>query len=151
MTGGLILLIIFANLIGMKQFIFPEQIMQQLGVAGVFLFGSQATGTATAVSDFDFGILLTNPNDLYDYRLKQRIYSGIYDLLSNQIQRLCDIDIVFLQIADLQLQFHVVNTGQLLYAGNQHIVSNFLERTIDHYADFAPLRHEFHQAILARI
>lgn len=125
--------------------------MEPLGIAGVFLFGSQANGTATEASDVDLGILLSDRSLLKDFKQKSALYQKLYELFSDKIQRLCDIDIIFLEQTDLQLQYHVVSTGRLLYLGNEKVVSDFMERTIDFTADFAPLRQEFHQAILSRI
>lgn len=125
--------------------------MRQLGVAGVFLFGSQAVGITHAKSDYDFGILLSKREIVFDYQQRNKVYDQLYDLLSAQIQQLVNIDIVFLQDADLQLRYHVVRDGQLLYLGDQKIVSDFMEQTIDLYCDFAPLRKEFQAAVLARI
>lgn len=125
--------------------------MESLGIAGIFLFGSQAQGTATKTSDFDIGVLLKDRHVLDDFLRKQALYDSLYDIVSSQIKKLLNVDIVFLQSADLQLQFHVVRDGRLLYLGDKKIVSDFLEQTMDAYADFAPHRKEFHEAILQRI
>ncbi len=135
----------------MKQFVFEREKMEELGVAGIFLFGSQAQGAASLASDFDFAVLLKDRKTVYDYRQRARVYDELYDMIAGQIQRLCDIDIVFVQAADLQFQFHVARDGALLYVGDEKIVSDFLERTMEAYADFAPLRRQFHEAILHRI
>ncbi|MBI4209558.1 MAG: nucleotidyltransferase domain-containing protein [Deltaproteobacteria bacterium] len=125
--------------------------MERLGIAGVFLFGSQAQGLARETSDYDFGILIKDYKVLSDTSQKNSIYDRLYDLFSSQIQKLVNIDIVFLQSADLQLQYHVVSSGNLLYLGDASIVSDFIERTIEFYADFAPHRKIFHESILGRI
>lgn len=135
----------------MKYFDLPKQTMNELGVAGVFLFGSQAQGLERESSDYDFGILLKNPQILSDYKKKTEIYNSIYDLFSSQIKKLRNIDIVFLQSTDLQIKHHVARDGKLLYIGDQKTVSDFLTSTMEHYADFAPHRKLFHQAILQRI
>jgi predicted nucleotidyltransferase len=133
------------------KFEFEKEKMEALGIAGVFLFGSQALGTADKVSDFDFAIMLKDRKVLTDYNQSNKIYDELYDILSSQIKKLCNIDIVFIQSADLQFRYHVVRDGILLYMGDQKIVSDFLENTMESYADFAPLRRQFHEAILQRI
>lgn len=135
----------------MNIFHFPDEQMKQLGVAGVFLFGSQAVGATHANSDYDFGILLTQREILFDYKKRNIVYDQLYDLLATQIQQLVNIDIVFLQDTDLQLRYHVLRDGQLQYVGDQKVVSDFMEQTMELYCDFAPLRKEFQAAVLARI
>lgn len=125
--------------------------MEELGIAGIFLFGSQAQGVANPKSDFDFGVLLKNSSELRQPDKREKIYTALYDLFSSQIKKLCDIDIVFLQSADLQLRSHVARDGSILYAGEKKLIGDFLERTMEETADFAPLRREFHEAILARV
>lgn len=133
------------------KFEFEKEKMKDLRIAAIFLFGSQAIGAADRSSDFDFAVLLDDRNVLSDYRLRNRIYNELYDIFSARIKRLCNIDIVFLQTTDLQFRYHVAKDGILLYMGNQKIVSDFLENTMESYADFAPLRRQFHEAILQRI
>src|SRR3989344_9706551 len=110
----------------MKRFVFEREKMEELGIAGIFLFGSQAQGIASSASDFDFAVLLKDRKAVYDYRQRSKIYDELYDIISEQIKRLCDIDIVFVQAADLQFQFHVARDGVLLYNGDEKIVSDFL-------------------------
>lgn len=132
-------------------FYFQKEKMEELGIAAVFLFGSQAQKLAGPASDFDFAVLLKDRKALYDYKKKKEIYDSLYDIFSAQIKRLCDIDIVFAQTADLQFKYHIIRDGVLLYIGDEKIVSDFIENTIEQYADFAPLRRQFHEAILQRI
>jgi len=129
----------------------PPNTMKDLGVAGVYLFGSHAQGTASPTSDVDIGIILSDPRVLADTLSKNRIYNEIYDSIAPQLGKPMNIDIVFLQLADNQLCFHVVRDGKLLYFDNAKEVSDFVSRTIDAYLDFAPHRAEFHRAILARV
>lgn len=133
------------------EFNFEKQKMEELGIAGIFLFGSQAQGMANEASDFDFAVLVKNTKDLYDFDKKNKIYNELYDIFSNQIKKTRNIDIVFVEFADLQFKYHIVRDGILLYVGDKKIVSDFLENTMEYYADFAPLRHMFHNAILQRI
>lgn len=130
---------------------FIKKKMEELGIAGIFLFGSRAQKAANSASDYDFAILLKEIKALYNYEEKNKIYNEIYDILSSQIKKLCNIDIVFAQSADLQFKYHIIKDGLLLYIGDQKIVSEFFDNTIENYADFAPIRREFHDAILQRI
>jgi len=125
--------------------------MKKLGVQTVFLFGSHAQKTDTPLSDYDFGILLTDKSVLKKRILRNKIYDNFYDIISSKIKKLVDIDIVFLDEMPLQLKYHVVKDGIIIYSDNLRITGNFKEETILQHADFAPLRNEFHESIMARI
>lgn len=53
------------------------------------------------MSDFDFGIILKDASALSDYKKKKVIYDELYDILSDQIKRIVNIDILFLQGAKI--------------------------------------------------
>ena len=135
----------------MATFHFQKEKMDELGIAGIFLFGSRAQGTAGKMSDYDFAVILKDQKTLFGAKRKKEIYDYLYDFLSGQIKELSNIDIVFAQEADLQFRHHVAKDGVMLYQGDQKTLSRFLEDTLDSYADFAPMRREFQKAILARI
>lgn len=139
-------------MISLKQY---EKQLESLGVGGVCLFGSQALGTAGPISDFDIGVLVEDTRLLFDRQKRKKLYDALYDILSSEVAKevkhLCDIDIVFLQDVDLQLQYHVAKQGKLLFAKDQRVFADFRERVMEEYADFAPLRSLFTQAILKRI
>ena len=146
----------------MRKFQFTEdekRSLEHLGVEAVLLFGSHAEGIAGPSSDVDTGILIKDVAILKDkdYRKKTELYNALYDILSSltgrTVKRLCNIDIVFLQDekVNLQLKFHVSKYGIPLFERNSHAFANFKEYVMDRYADFAPLRRMFNEAILARI
>lgn len=132
-------------------FNFPDEKLEKLGVATVYLFGSQAEGSAKSRSDFDFGILLKNPKVLADFKTRKKTYNELYDIFSEKIKRLVNIDIVFLQDVYLQLQYHAVSRGKIIYEADPNFSADYKEKVMENYADFAPIRKEFHQAILERI
>lgn len=132
-------------------FNFPDKRLEKLGVSTVYLFGSQAADAAKNYSDFDFGILLKNYKILFDFEERKKIYNELYDIFSGKIKRLVNIDIVFLQDVYLQLQYHAISRGKIIYEADPKFSADYKERVIEKYADFAPIRKEFHQAILERI
>jgi len=125
--------------------------MTNLGIAGIFLFGSRAQGVERETSDYDFGVIMTDPRTIRETLVRNAIYDTLYDIIAKQIKHLRNIDIVFADTSDLQFRFHIVRDGKLLFLGNERVVGNFLEKTTEEYADFAPYRRLFQQAILARI
>ena len=146
----------------MLKFEFTEEekvSLERLGAETVILFGSHAEGIAGPMSDVDMGILIKDTSILKDnnYKKKTELYNALYDILSplvgRTIKRLCNIDIVFLQDekVNLQLKFHVSKYGIPLFERNLRTFADFKEYVMERYADFAPLRRVFHEAILARI
>lgn len=125
--------------------------LEKIGVDALILFGSQAQNLAGPMSDFDFGALLHNNKDYFLPDSKKLIYDVIYDMLSQKINKLVNIDIVFLEQAPMELQNHVANCGVVLYQTNPFMFAQFREKVINQYTDFEPLRNIFHKAILARI
>ena len=88
--------------------------LHTLGVDGLILFGSHAEGLAGPLSDVDVGVLVGDTRVLKDRSQRNKLYDVLYlDVLSplvgRTVQRLCDIDIVFLQdeLVNLQLKYHV--------------------------------------------
>jgi len=118
-----------------------------MGVEALLLFGSHAQGLANPQSDYDFAVIL-KPKV---YIQRKKIYDQLYDLLSEKINRLVDIDIVFMHKAPLELQNHVSCYGQILFQINDKVFVNFKQSTMIKYADFSPYRHMFQLATLDRI
>jgi len=112
------------------------------GILALILFGSQAQGTANEASDYDFFVIGKKSKETYDL---------LYDILSDKVNRLVDIDIVFDELAPLELKNHVSEYGQVLFEANRHVFADFRQKTMIEYSDFAPLRAVFTNATLARI
>ena len=144
----------------MEKFAFTTEEKSALeaeGIEAVILFGSFAQGLAGDLSDVDVGILLRDPRVLNDRRRRNALYDALYDICSSLVgrtlKRLSNIDIVFLQdeIVNLQLKYHVSSRGVPLYERDARAFADFRENVMERYADFAPVRRMFHEAILARI
>ena len=125
-----------------------KKILERLPIEALILFGSQAQGTAGKLSDYDFAVL---PSKHLFPEERKHLYDALYDLLSAKIRQLVNIDIVFLPDASMELQSGAARFGIPLYERSPHTFERFRERVMDIYADFAPLRRIFHNAILARI
>lgn len=137
-----------------NQFLFSEkekEIFKKLSVSALVLFGSQAQKLDNPFSDYDFGILITDKTILYQSEKRQEIYDTLYDMLSDKIKKLIDIDIIFLENAPYELQAHVIKYGQVLYEDSLMTFNNYKAKMMLMYSDFAPLRMVFQQAILDRI
>jgi len=106
------------------------------------LFGSQAQNIFNSNSDYD--ILVFGPNN-------KRAYDLVYDLFSEKIKQLVDIDIVFASSAPGELLNHASAYGQVIYAKNPSDFADFRQKIMLEYSDFAPYRHIFQQATLNRV
>jgi len=125
-----------------------NELLTPLPIEALILFGSYAQNVASEWSDYDIAVLVKS--NLSKQQRKQ-IYDKVYDLVSKKINRLVDIDIVFLPEAPMELQNHVAKYGKVLYEQNAQVFPRFRESVMRNYADFAPLRQIFQNATLARI
>lgn len=113
-----------------------SQNMDQLGsyfnnnplILAAYLFGSYGTEYQTPLSDVDFGILTIKPT-LVKEELK--IMSDLSELLSED-----DVNIVFMNQADLLIQYQVLATGRLLHCKDQIFLTDFIELVTKRYCDF---------------
>ena len=129
---------------------YDEKKLRDLPVSALVLFGSRTQGLARENSDYDIGVLVSNRAVLEDEKKRKNLYNSLYDILSVNIAKLTNIDIVFLEKMPAELKAHVIKNGQLIY-GEPLAFANFKEREMITYADFAPLREIFQRAALARI
>lgn len=129
----------------MKKYDFSDKerkLLAQVGVKMLVFFGSEAQGITRANSDVD--VLVFGPDN-------KQVYDAIYDLMSEKIDRLTDIDIVFAGRAPMELLNHASKYGQVIYAQEQEDFADFRQWVMLVYSDFAPYRKMFQQATLERI
>lgn len=129
----------------MNRFDFSGQEQRRLAQAGVrmlVVFGSEAQGVARPDSDVD--VLVFGPDN-------KLVYDLVYELMSEKINRLTDIDIVFVSKAPMELLNHASKYGQVIYASRTEDFADFRERVMLMYSDFAPYRQMFQRATLERI
>ena len=89
----------------MKNIELPEEKLNNLGVVGVYLFGSQAeSGTVGKMSDFDVAILFKNPQNSFGDT--SETYGKLYDIFADvfDLSGFRNIDIIFLPNASLPVE-----------------------------------------------
>ncbi|MBI2346258.1 MAG: nucleotidyltransferase domain-containing protein [Deltaproteobacteria bacterium] len=121
--------------------------LRQLGVTALYLFGSRALAQQGPLSDYDYAVLLPAQG----HQRGDRLYHQLYDLLTEISPRTLTndvIDIVFLRDAPLELQFHVIRHGQVLFDVDPLARLRFEERTMLLYCDYRPVLDAFDKAIL---
>jgi predicted nucleotidyltransferase len=128
--------------------------LREAGVAVLYLFGSRAQEKNSPLSDYDFGILLTNPTRLKNGTMDSYhvLYPILADLTRPETLDADVIDIVFLDSSHvpLELKSNIVRTGKVLFNENEFLRSDFTSRILLQSADFAPLRKEMSAALVTR-
>ena len=125
-----------------------KKFLKDMKVGVVYLFGSQAEGFATPLSDVDVGVVFqdsatvySNTNEIYT-----KLYSFFTDLFPGQ-----KVDIVFLQRAGLELRFDAIAHGIVLFETSSDFRLDFEEHTTNSYLDFKPILREFNKALIENV
>ncbi|TDX32100.1 nucleotidyltransferase-like protein [Modicisalibacter xianhensis] len=98
----------------------------------VYLFGSQAKGSANAMSDVDLAVLVPYP---LAGTLRWELTGQLADLLNR------DVDLVDLRIASTVMQHQIVSEGQRLWS-RDHEADEFELAAMSEYWDLAIQRRE---------
>ncbi len=134
-------------------------LFKKLGIETIYLFGSHAQGNPNPLSDFDFGIVLANPEKYKEKTLD--IYLKLYDIfteilpkqyLSQRFKlREHEFDIVFLQFTPISFQFAVIKNGQVLYERDKENRLKYEEYVIKRKADLKYFHDLSFKRLLERI
>lgn len=116
-----------------------EKKLRESGVSIVYLFGSKAVGASMPTSDTDIGVVLKGPADSKDTRV---LYNVLYDLFAEQYPT-AKLDIVFLQIAPVPLQYQAISGGKVLFEADPRVTANYEEYVRTMYLDFKPILEYF--------
>lgn len=120
--------------------------LNQTDVVAIYLFGSRALGVATELSDYDYAVLTRDRHTKGD-----ELYKKLYDILSAISPRTLKndvLDIVYLKNTNLEMKFHVVRYGKLIYDVDSIKRLTFEEQTMLLYCDFKPILDRADAAIL---
>ncbi len=98
-------------------------------IQAVYLFGSAAGGMAHAESDLDLAILPRDP------ALRSRKLDLLTDLARHGF---CNVDLVFLDVADIVTQYEAVRLNRLVYAAEDFDRGGLYSRVVRQYLDFVP-------------
>lgn len=128
-----------------------KQALEKLGVTVVVLFGSRAQGLEREKSDVDIGVLMRNAGTFSSAQKRREIYDAVYEMISEHLKQIVNIDIVFLDDAPGELTAHVMKHGQPIFEAHSSAFADFREKVMVMYSDFEYLRNIFHQGILSRI
>ena len=95
-------------------------------VETVYVFGSQARGTASPQSDLDLAVLGVTPLESARRFAAQRELSAVLDR---------DVDLVDLRAANSVLRSEVVNAGRILFSRDADRTLEFEARVLGEYAE----------------
>lgn len=124
-----------------------QRILKAHGVLAVYLFGSRAQGQEGPLSDYDYAVLTKDGG----HGRGDELYSILYDVFGEISPRTLDndaIDIVFLQDTGLELRFHVIRYGVVLFDDDPGARLDFEAQTTLLYCDYRPLLDRFDRTIL---
>lgn len=98
-------------------------------IQAVYLFGSAVTGRLRPESDIDLAIVARMPG----------VRSRKLDLLTDLARAgFCDVDLVFLDEADVVTQYEAVRHNRLIYAAEDFDRGALYARVVGRYLDFLP-------------
>jgi predicted nucleotidyltransferase len=111
-----------------------------------YLFGSNARGSATPLSDVDIAVLVLQTlsrEEVFDRRL------AWIDEVQGVLHREA-IDVVVLNEAPLALRYRVLRDGMVLACRDEQVRILYQADTISRYLDFKPVIERHERAILDR-
>ena len=104
---------------------FPE-------VSLAYLFGSQVTGQTGPLSDYDLAILLDSPDG------SAHTLARLGHELAVQLQT-SQVDLVLLNRTAIELAYHVIATGRLLYQRDVATRVEYEAQVLSQYGDYLPV------------
>ena len=115
-------------------------------VIAAYLFGSQASGRPTPLSDVDVGILMDGDlADMESFRIEMNLLGELQKIFETD-----NIDLVVLNKAPLPIQFSATS-GRLLFTANYEKRTNFEEYVRKYYIDCLPIYREYREEFLKRL
>lgn len=132
---------------------------KRLAIEAIYLLGSRAQGNSHSLSDFDFGIVFSNPEKYKEKTLD--IYLKLYDIFTEILPkkylrqrfklREHEFDIVFLQFTPISFQFAVIKNSRVLYERDKEKRLKYEEYIIKRNADLRYYHDLSFKALLERI
>ncbi len=126
-----------------------QDALRAIGVTAVYLFGSRVLGGAREDSDYDIGVVLSNPAAVADNQLD--VYHKLYAMLAEYIPDEASgarPDISLLQFANAALEMAAID-GLVLFESNPKERVAYEEGVIERYDDYRYLRGIYEDATFA--
>ena len=122
--------------------ILPDVFEKYPDIEAVYLFGSSSTERTHLESDIDLAIVSGAPG------LSKKKLDILADLARLGF---CEVDLVFLDIDDIVLQYEAIRQNNLVYATPEHDRGSTYSKIVRKYLDFYPFLLVQRQAYKRRI
>jgi predicted nucleotidyltransferase len=116
-------------------------------VMAFYSFGSLVQEDLKPLSDFDFGVLLSNELDRTQMFDKHLELIGVF----TDTFRTDEIDLVLLNDAPMRFSYNIIKSGKLMHCRDSTELTEFIEKTVKLYLDFRFFRDAFDEAFLKGI
>ena len=137
-----------AELVNASRYTCLKEIFSKYPIALAYLYGSQAAGRATPLSDTDIALVIAS--DDYDPRSRLDLELQVEE----EIARVCKIDNLDLRVineAPLMVRGEVVTNGILLFSQDEGFRVDYETSTRSEYFDFMPVAAMHRQAYIERL
>lgn len=122
-----------------------KKALSSLGVATLYHYGSRARGVARERSDYDVGVVFTDPADADEMQKYLRVYEVLSEVIPDTLNG-PKLDIALLQSANAKLQLDAINYGKVIFDGNARVRADYEERVLKLYDDYRFLQKEYEEA-----
>jgi predicted nucleotidyltransferase len=115
------------------------QLMDEYSIDVIILFGSQARGKSSPLSDHDIAIFI-NPNEFSTFSLSQHL------TLQSELETITErtpINLVVLNDAPIGLAYRILREGKILTVRNSDAFEKFRAQKWIEYFDFEPIEKIF--------
>src|SRR3989344_966590 len=126
-----------------------QDTLRALGVEVVYLFGSRTLRTAHDASDYDVGVVFSDPTTIADHQLKT--YQALHAILSEYMPDRLDgthPDLSFLQFSNAALEMSAID-GIVLFETDPKSRLAYEEGVIKRYDEYQHLRNVYEEATFA--
>jgi len=119
-----------------------QNFLKKKKIKMVVIFGSFVSNKNGNFSDIDIAILPSVSSNLELYNDMYKIFSDFFSSFHKEV------DIIFLDIAPLDLKFEIVNSGQLFYEHREGYFLEYKEKVMKEYIDLSFHQKRFEKAII---
>lgn len=97
----------------------------------IYLFGSQLEGNTGPMSDYDLGVVLDHGTEA------RQIQAHLAHVIASAMQA-NRVDVVLLHSAPIELAYHVIANGKMLYRRDLDTLVEFEAHVLGRYGDYLP-------------
>jgi len=108
-----------------------------------YLFGSQVRGHIGPCSDYDFGVMVDQDGETAPSELQAHLAHEMASVVGTK-----SIDVVLLNRASVELAYHVIAQGQILYRRSHSAQVEYEAYVLGRYGDYLPVLRRQRQQII---